>query len=91
MQSKKLGKSTTKKVEILNISEHGIWLFVDKREFFLSFADFPWFKNAPVGDIHQVKFFHGHHLHWPTLDIDLELDSLINPEKYPLVFNTRLK
>jgi len=26
------------------------------------------------------------HLHWPSLDIDLEIDSLKNLEKYPLVF-----
>ncbi|WP_420886735.1 DUF2442 domain-containing protein [Candidatus Kuenenia stuttgartensis] len=26
------------------------------------------------------------HLHWPDLDIDLEIDSLENPEKYPLVY-----
>jgi hypothetical protein len=27
---------------------------------------------------------HGYHLHWPDLDVDLEIDNLENPEKYPL-------
>jgi hypothetical protein len=27
---------------------------------------------------------HGFHLYWPELDIDLEIDNLENPEKYPL-------
>ena len=27
---------------------------------------------------------HGEHLHWPTLDVDLSLDSLKHPEAYPL-------
>jgi hypothetical protein len=25
-------------------------------------------------------------LHWPLLDVDLELDTLASPEKYPLIF-----
>jgi len=27
---------------------------------------------------------HGFHLYWPDLDVDLEIDNLENPEKYPL-------
>jgi len=27
---------------------------------------------------------HGYHLYWPELDVDLEIDNLENPEKYPL-------
>jgi hypothetical protein len=27
---------------------------------------------------------HGYHLYWPDLDVDLEIDNLKNPEKYPL-------
>jgi hypothetical protein len=27
---------------------------------------------------------HGYHLYWPELDVDLEIDDLENPEKYPL-------
>lgn len=26
------------------------------------------------------------HLHWPDLDVDLELDSLSDLERYPLVY-----
>ncbi len=25
------------------------------------------------------------HLRWPALDVDLTLDSIVNPEAYPLV------
>jgi hypothetical protein len=25
------------------------------------------------------------HLHWPELDVDLHVDSIIHPERYPLV------
>ncbi|MBE7549061.1 MAG: DUF2442 domain-containing protein [Planctomycetia bacterium] len=37
-------------------------------------------------EIQNVQLIHDSHLHWPDLDIDLEIDSLENPEKYPLVY-----
>lgn len=76
----------TSKVEILNISQGGIWLFVQSKEFFLSYENFPWFKNARVSEIYDVKLHHAHHLRWPLLDVDLELESLIYPERYPLKY-----
>ncbi len=32
-------------VEITNISTHGLWLFANEKEYFLSYADFPWFMD----------------------------------------------
>jgi hypothetical protein len=29
---------------------------------------------------------HRHHLHWPNLDVDLDLHSLTNLAEYPLVY-----
>jgi hypothetical protein len=74
----------TSAVEVLNISPHGIWLLVKDREYFLPYDDFPWFKDARLAEIQQVQLLHGHHLHWPELDVDLELDSLDQVERYPL-------
>ena len=85
MKSKKRGTSTSA-VEVTNISSHGLWLFVVDREYFLPFSDYPWFKNATVGHILHVQLLHGGHLRWPDLDVDLELESLRHPEKYPLVY-----
>lgn len=73
-------------VEILNVSSHGLWLLAKGCEYFLPSERFPWFKNAKVADICRVKLLHGYHLHWPALDVDLELDSLENVESYPLVY-----
>ena len=70
--------------EILNISKDGIWLYVEKKEYFLSYGGFPWFKNAKISDIYDVRMAHAKHLYWPHLDVDLDLDCLENPEKYPL-------
>lgn len=46
----------------------------------------PWFKEAKLAAIYNLKLLHGTHLHWPDLDVDLELDSLQQPGKYPLVY-----
>jgi Protein of unknown function (DUF2442) len=77
--------ATTSDVEITNISRHGFWLFLDDRELFLPFQEFPWFQNAPVGAILKVERPHPHHLYWPDLDIDLAVESIEHPERFPLV------
>jgi len=84
MKLKELGKSSSK-VEVAQISTHGIWLLVKGVEYFLPFQEFPWFEKATVAQIHNVQLLHGFHLRWPALDVDLRLESLDNLEKYPLV------
>jgi len=86
-KSKKPGKSTTANIEIQNISNRGIWLLANDDEFYIPFTKFPWFQAATIRQIYNLKFLHGHHLHWPDLDIDIDLDSLKNPESYPLIFS----
>jgi hypothetical protein len=71
--------------EVLNVSPHGFWLFVAGKEYFLGFDDFPWFCDAPVSRLFNVEFSHGRHLYWPDLDVDLDLERIEHPEKFPLV------
>ncbi|MBI4370117.1 MAG: DUF2442 domain-containing protein [Elusimicrobia bacterium] len=85
MKSKTRGKSTSG-VEILNVSSHGLWIYVQGKEYALPFEEFPWFKEAKISDIERVEIIQNQHLYWPKLDIDLDLDSLENPEKYPLQY-----
>ena len=77
--------SATSIPEVTNISWHGFWLLVDGRELFLPFDAFPWFREAPVGAILEVERPEPRHLHWPRLDVDLTLDSIEGPDRYPLV------
>jgi len=88
-KSKKLGKSISAnaKAEVQNISNQGIWVLVNDQEFFMPFKDFPWFLQATIAQIYNLKMFHGKHLHWPDLDVDIELQSLKYPEAYPLKFS----
>ena len=72
-------------VEVTNISKHGFWLLIGEKEVFLPFETFPWFREAPVGKILHVELPSENHLCWPELDIDLEVESVFHPERYPLV------
>ena len=71
------------KVEVTNISIHGIWLLTKEMEHFLSYEDFPWFKNASVGKILNVEEPAKGHFYWPDLDIDLSIESIKNPDLFP--------
>jgi hypothetical protein len=77
------------RAEVLNISQHGFWLFVDGEEHFLSFEDFPWFRNAPTGCLFNVEFLHCQRFYWPELDVDLDLERIDHPERFPLVAVTK--
>lgn len=88
MRSALRGKRTSG-VEVTNVSPHGFWLLIVDREMFVSFKDFPWFKDASIGQITNVELPSSHHLHWPEIDVDLAVDSLEHPERYPLVSRAR--
>lgn len=85
MKSASAGTSTSL-VEVTQISRHGLWLLAGGREYFLPHDEYPWFTQGSVGEVTNVKLLHGHHLWWPDLDVDLELDSIHSPGKYPLVY-----
>jgi hypothetical protein len=88
MELKKPGKSTSA-AEVTNISQHGFWILANEKEYFLSFEDFPWFKDAKISQITDFEFMHGHLLHWPQLDVDLSLEIIENPEKYSIIARDR--
>jgi hypothetical protein len=78
----------TSAVEITHISLHGIWLLAHGKEHFLSYDDFPWFKDQTVRAIHHVEEPVTDHYYWPELDIDLTRKMIENPEQFPLKAKT---
>jgi len=84
MKSAALDLSTSP-VEITNISRHGFWLLLEDEELFLPFSDFPWFQDAAVGKILNVELPSSNHLYWPELDVDLAVESIRHPERFPLI------
>ncbi len=55
------------------------------RELFLSFEDFPWFRDALPLAVGHVECHSDQHLYWPELDIDLSIDSIRDPRRFPLI------
>ncbi|MHB0945628.1 MAG: DUF2442 domain-containing protein [Sedimentisphaerales bacterium] len=84
MKSQKNGKSILKP-EIMNVSQHGFWIFLKGKEYFLPFEKFPWFREASIGELLGVELLHETHLYWPSLDIDLSISIIEQPEKYKLI------
>lgn len=92
MKSFELGKSISKGTsgaEVQDASRFGLWLYVNGKEYFLPYDKYPWFKDARVSEVYNLQFLRGYHLRWPDLDVDLELESLEHPEKYPLTYNEK--
>ena len=84
--------ASTLDVEVTNVSRRGFWLLLGSKETFVAFKEFPWFRDASIAAITTVERPSANHLYWPELDIDLAVDSLEHPERYPLVSKTpRLK
>ncbi|MBU1237406.1 MAG: DUF2442 domain-containing protein [Gammaproteobacteria bacterium] len=75
-------------VEVTNISRQGFWLLLRDEELFLPFAEFPWFRDVPVGKILHVELPAANHLYWPELDVDLAVESVRHPERFPLFSRT---
>lgn len=84
MKSSALGNNISA-VEVTHISKHGLWLLLADEELFLSFSDFPWFKSASIEALLNVEWPQSEHLYWPTLDVDLAVQSIRNPASFPLV------
>ncbi len=84
MQSATLGENTSE-VEVTHVSKHGFWLLLDDKELFLPFVEFPWFQRAPLAALFNIERLQSHHLYWPDLDIDLTVESIEHPEKFPLI------
>ena len=83
MKSLALGNNTSV-VEVTNISGHGVWLLAHNKELFMSYDDFPWFKDQTIESITNVEEESQGHFYWPDLDIDLTEEIIENPERFPL-------
>jgi len=84
MKSAAPGRNTSP-AEVTNVSPHGFWLFVGERELYVCFKEFPWFREASIREIANVHLPSPQHLYWPDLDIDLAVESIEHPERYPLI------
>jgi hypothetical protein len=84
MKSTGRGKGTFD-IEVTAVSDRGITVRLDKKDHFLDYSEFPWFKGAPKKHVLNARRPSEDHLVWPDLEVELELESVISPERYPLI------
>jgi hypothetical protein len=84
MKSAAHGNSTSGP-EVKHITGQGLSVRVGREELLLAFEHFPWFRQAPVEKVRHVEQPSPEHLFWPDLDIDLSIESIRHPERFPLI------
>ena len=78
------GADTSAEIEVLGLTPHALWISVRGEERMLDYARFPWFREATIAEVQRFELRFDH-IYWPALDVDLHLDSLAHPERFPLV------
>ncbi len=78
----------TTTISVENISPFAIWVSDGNREYAIPFSEFPCLKKASIEDLMNPVVYHGFHLCWEKLDIDIDLNSLDNLDKLPLYFES---
>lgn len=72
-------------VSVLMINFQGMMLSVLGNDYFVSYNRVPWLRNARISSALNVRMAGKNAIEWPELDVDLEIDCLKHPERYPLV------
>ena len=85
MQTNSRNNSKSTSVSVLMINVQGIMLSVLGNDYFISYNRIPWMQDAPIRSVLNVQMSGPTAIEWPDLDVDLEIDSLRHPERYPLV------
>ena len=85
MNSSKSGTGISE-CSVTSINDLGFWVLIEDMEYFVPFSAYPGFKDASVSQIFSVRFNPPYQLNWEDMDIDIELQSLSQPESFPLIF-----
>lgn len=85
MQSTLSSNTDITSVGVLMINNQGLMLSVQGQDYFLSYNRVPWMRDASINDVLNVQMSGNSAIEWPRLDVDLEIDSLRHPERYPLL------
>ena len=85
MQTISSNNSASTLASVLMINAQGIMLSVLGRDYFLSYNRIPWMQDAPIRSVLNVQMSGPDAIEWPNLNVDLEIESLQHPERFPLV------
>jgi hypothetical protein len=78
--------AATSVAEVTSISALGFWLLVEDREYFVPFDDYPTFRQGTVAQIYYFEHHAPDQIYWPELDVDIDLNALAEPDRFPLSF-----
>ena len=85
MQTISKNNTNSTSVDVLMINDRGLMLSVQGQDYFLSYNRVPWMRDATINEVLNVCMSGKNAIEWPKLDVDLEVDSLRHPERYPLL------
>jgi len=85
MQNDSKNNTSNTSVSVLMINGQGIMISVCGQDYFLSYNRIPWMRDASINDVLNIQMCGNEAIEWPALDVDLEIDSLHHPERYPLI------
>ena len=78
-----LGISTSgNKTCFLGTTDEGMAVLVNGRDYFLRYADFPWFEYCGASELRDVTADRWG-VYWNTIGIDLPIEALESPERFP--------
>ena len=78
-----LGISTSEnKTCFLGTTDEGMAVLVNGKDFFLRYADFPWFEYCGATELRDVTADRWG-VYWNTIGIDLPIEALEHPEQFP--------
>jgi len=85
MQTTLKNNTSSISADVLMINDRGIMISVQGQDYFLSYNRVPWMKDATINEVLDVQMSGKNAIVWPKLNVDLEVDSLKHPERYPLL------
>ena len=85
MQTTSKSNISSTSVDVLMINDKGVMISVQGQDYFLSYNRVPWMRDATINEVLDVQMSGKNAIEWPKLEVDLEVDSLRHPERYPLI------
>ena len=85
MKQNSIVSGTNTSVKVHAIVSNGIMIEAYGNTYFLPYKSNPWFENAKITDVFNIEPVGYTGIRWDALDVDLSIESLTNPERYPLI------
>jgi hypothetical protein len=73
--------------EVKYVSREGLCVTVEGRDYFAAFKNFPYLADLTGAQVFRVEYCGNGHIRWEDADIDLNIEILSSPEKYPMVMH----